>query len=42
MLLDAFLIRLILVPAVLYMIGNSAWWLPKSLGRVLPDVKFAH
>ncbi|MEZ5378693.1 MAG: MMPL family transporter [Acidimicrobiales bacterium] len=41
-LLDAFLIRLILVPAVLYMIGNSAWWLPKSLGRVLPDVKFAH
>ncbi len=41
-LLDAFLIRLLLVPAVLYLIGERAWWLPKAVGRFLPDVKFAH
>ncbi len=41
-LLDAFLIRLVLVPAVLYMIGDKAWWLPSTVKRVLPDVKFAH
>ena len=41
-LLDAILIRLVLVPAVLYMIGEKAWWLPRIVGRVLPDVTFAH
>lgn len=41
-LLDAFLIRLVLVPAVLYVIGDAAWWLPKSVSRVLPKVQFAH
>jgi len=41
-LLDAFLIRLVLVPAVLYTIGEKAWWLPRSLSRVLPKVQFAH
>jgi RND superfamily putative drug exporter len=41
-LLDAFLVRLILVPAVLYVVGPKAWWLPKFIDRVLPDVRFAH
>lgn len=41
-LLDAFLVRLVLVPAVLYIIGDRAWWLPRWIDRVLPDVKFAH
>lgn len=41
-LLDAFLIRLVLVPAVLSMIGERAWWLPRVVGRVLPKVTFAH
>ncbi len=41
-LLDAFLIRLVLVPAVLYIIGDRAWWLPRGLARVLPKVEFAH
>ena len=41
-LLDAFLIRLVLVPAVLYLIGDKAWWLPKPVSRVLPRVQFAH
>jgi len=41
-LLDAFLIRLVLVPATLYIIGNRAWWLPRWMNRILPKVKFAH
>ncbi len=41
-LLDAFLIRLVLVPATLFIIGNRAWWLPRWIDRILPNVKFAH
>ncbi len=41
-LFDAFLIRLVLVPAVLYIIGDRAWWLPHSVDRILPKVRFAH
>ena len=37
-LIDAFLVRLILVPAALKLLGPSAWWLPKWLDRILPDV----
>jgi RND superfamily putative drug exporter len=39
---DAALVRLILVPAVLHFAGRAAWWLPSWLGRVLPDVRYAH
>ena len=41
-LLDAFLVRLVLVPAVLHLVGKRAWWLPRWADRVLPDVRFAH
>lgn len=37
-LLDAFLIRMTLVPAVLALARHGAWWLPRWLGRVLPDL----
>lgn len=37
-LIDAFLVRLILVPAALKLLGPAAWWLPKWLDRILPDV----
>jgi RND superfamily putative drug exporter len=37
-LVDAFLVRLVLVPAALKLLGPAAWWLPKWLDRVLPDV----
>ncbi|CAL9503563.1 Membrane protein YdfJ [Streptomyces sp. enrichment culture] len=35
---DAFVVRMALVPAVLSLLGRRAWWLPKWLDRVLPDV----
>ena len=37
-LVDAFLVRMTLVPAVLALLGRSAWWLPGWLDRVLPDL----
>ena len=37
-LIDAFLIRLTLVPAVMAMFGDRAWWLPAWLDRLLPDL----
>jgi RND superfamily putative drug exporter len=41
-LLDAALVRLILVPVLLRLLGARAWWLPRPLDRVLPDVRFGH
>ena len=41
-LFDALLVRLVLVPAVLYLVGDRAWWLPRWADRLMPDVRFAH
>lgn len=35
---DAFLIRMTLVPALMSLLGNRAYWLPRWLERVLPDL----
>ncbi|MFE9823649.1 MMPL family transporter [Streptomyces sp. NPDC005791] len=35
---DAFVVRMAIVPAVLALLGKHAWWLPRWLDRVLPDV----
>ncbi|MFG2882391.1 MMPL family transporter [Streptomyces sp. NPDC048297] len=35
---DAFIVRMAIVPAVLALLGERAWWLPKWLDRALPDV----
>ncbi len=37
-LLDAFVVRMLLIPAAMHLLGESAWWLPKWLDRILPDV----
>ena len=37
-LLDAFVVRMLLIPAVMHLLGEKAWWLPKWLDRILPDV----
>ncbi|MPR00403.1 MMPL family transporter [Modestobacter sp. I12A-02628] len=37
-LVDAFVVRMTLVPAVLALLSRSAWWLPRGLDRVLPDL----
>lgn len=37
-LLDAFVVRLLLIPAVMHLLGDAAWWMPRWLDRILPDV----
>lgn len=37
-LVDAFVVRLWLVPAVMSFLGRAAWWLPRWLDRALPNV----
>jgi len=41
-LLDTMLIRLVLMPVLLRLLGPAAWALPKWLDRILPDVRFGH
>ncbi len=36
--LDATLVRLVLVPAAMELLGDWNWWLPRPLARLLPDV----
>ncbi|MFF3358262.1 MMPL family transporter [Streptomyces sp. NPDC002917] len=36
--LDAFVVRMAIVPAVHALLGRSAWWLPTWLGKLLPDL----
>jgi RND superfamily putative drug exporter len=36
--IDAFVVRMTIVPAVISLLGRSAWWLPRWLDRVLPNV----
>jgi RND superfamily putative drug exporter len=37
-LIDATIVRLVLVPAVMYLFGSAAWWMPHWLGRLLPRI----
>jgi putative drug exporter of the RND superfamily len=41
-LLDAFLVRLVLLPVMLRLTGRAAWWVPRRLARVLPNIRFSH
>jgi RND superfamily putative drug exporter len=37
-LLDVTLVRMVLVPAAMSLLGHRAWWLPAPLARVLPTI----
>jgi RND superfamily putative drug exporter len=37
-LLDATIVRMLLVPATMELLGDRNWWLPRWLGRILPRV----
>jgi RND superfamily putative drug exporter len=41
-LLDAMLIRLVLMPVLLRLLGHHAWAQPRWLDRIFPDVRFGH
>lgn len=36
--IDAFVVRMALVPAVMSLLGRAAWWLPRPVDKVLPDL----
>jgi RND superfamily putative drug exporter len=36
--LDATLVRMVLVPATMSLLGRANWWLPTWLGRILPHL----
>ncbi|MEU3175085.1 MMPL family transporter [Streptomyces sp. NPDC007000] len=36
--IDAFVVRMALVPAVMSLLGRAAWWLPKPVDKALPDL----
>ncbi|MGW8567356.1 MMPL family transporter [Isoptericola sp. NPDC055881] len=37
-LVDAFVVRMLVVPALMHLLGDAAWWLPRWLDRVVPNV----
>ena len=37
-LLDAFVVRMFIVPSLMHLAGDAAWWLPKWLDRLIPNV----
>ena len=40
--LDATVVRMMLVPSLMGLLGDRNWWLPRWLDRVLPRVRFEH
>lgn len=41
-LLDAVVVRLVLLPVMLRLTGHAAWWSPRRLRAVLPAINFSH
>ncbi|MDZ5145806.1 MMPL family transporter [Microbacterium testaceum] len=37
-LFDAFIVRMLLMPAIMHVLGGAAWWLPRWLDRIVPNV----
>lgn len=37
--IDAFIVRLVLVPSLMSMLGRSNWWMPRWLSRILPTIR---
>jgi RND superfamily putative drug exporter len=37
-LVDATIVRMVLVPATMELLGNANWWMPRWLGKLLPEV----
>ena len=35
---DAFVVRMVIMPSLMYLIGDKAWWLPGWLDKILPKV----
>jgi len=38
-LIDAFIVRLVLVPSLMSLLGRANWWMPRWLDRILPSIR---
>lgn len=38
-LIDASIVRMVLVPSVMTLLGDKAWWLPRWMDRIIPDIQ---
>jgi RND superfamily putative drug exporter len=38
-LIDASIVRMVLVPSVMTLLGDRAWWLPRWMDRIIPDIQ---
>ncbi|WP_137844624.1 MMPL family transporter [Microbacterium sp. 2FI] len=36
-LIDAFVVRMLLMPALMHLLGKSAWWIPRWLDKIMPN-----
>jgi RND superfamily putative drug exporter len=36
--IDAFIVRMTLIPAAMALLGRRAWWLPRWLDRIIPTI----
>jgi len=41
-LLDATVVRMLLVPSLMKLLGTRNWWLPAWLDRIIPHIHFSH
>lgn len=37
-LLDAFIVRMLLIPAAMHLLGDAAWWIPERLNKLIPNI----
>ncbi|MDN5730181.1 MMPL family transporter, partial [Corynebacterium casei] len=35
---DAFIVRMLIIPATMFLLGDKAWWIPKWLDKILPNM----
>jgi RND superfamily putative drug exporter len=38
-LIDATIVRMVLVPSVMTVLGERAWWMPRWMERIVPDIQ---
>ena len=39
MLIDATIVRMVLVPATMELLGKRNWWIPKWIDRIMPNIE---
>ena len=35
-------VRIVLLPALMLLLGDRVWWLPRPLQRILPEIEYLH